>query len=101
MTTKNDKTLKPICEYCGKTMPKIGRDRVQKNCELELYGERGYIWNKNDNYNKDWEGRKYHKKCWKLMKKNTMYMDIMNRELGSNVLSQAMKNLEINKSKEE
>jgi hypothetical protein len=44
MTTKNDNTLRPICEYCGKTMPKIGRDRIQKNCDKEIYGERGYTW---------------------------------------------------------
>ena len=101
MTTKIDNTLRPICEYCGKTMPKIGRDRIQKNCDKEIYGERGYTWNKNENYNKDWKGRKYHKKCYALMKKNTMYLDIMKRELGSDTLCEAVKNLEINKAKKE
>tara|TARA_R100000426_G_scaffold18844_1_gene16579 strand:+ start:619 stop:924 length:306 start_codon:yes stop_codon:yes gene_type:complete len=101
MSNNKEKSLRPVCEYCGKTMPKIGRDRVQKNCELELFGERGYVWNKNDNYNKDWEGRKYHKKCWKVMKKNVMYLDIMKRELGSDNLCNAVKNMEINKAKDE
>jgi len=101
MTSKIDKNLKPICEYCGKTMPKIGRDRIQKNCDKEIFGERGYTWNKNENYNKDWEGRKYHKKCYNLMKKNVMYLDIMNRELGSTVLSEAIKKIEINKAEKE
>ena len=41
---------KRICEYCNKTLTKIGMQRV--NCP--------------SSYN-DWTGRKYHKKCYAIM----------------------------------
>ena len=43
------------CEYCGKALRLIGFER--KNGKI--------INNKNG---KDWIGRKYHKKCYKIVK---------------------------------
>jgi len=43
------------CEYCGKALRLIGFER--KNGKI--------INNKNG---KDWSGRKYHKKCYKIVK---------------------------------
>jgi hypothetical protein len=43
------------CEYCGKPLKKIGFDRANGR----LYS---------GNYGRDWSSRKYHKKCYKLVK---------------------------------
>ena len=40
-----------ICLYCNKTLRKIGRDR--KTCHQHFY---------------DWQTRKYHRKCFYIIK---------------------------------
>ena len=49
------------CEYCGKALKKIGYDR--KNGRLYA-----------GNNGKDWDNRKYHKKCYKEVKEREKIM---------------------------
>ena len=43
------------CVKCNRALTSIGLDR--KNGKISL-----------DKYNKDWDTRKYHKKCWRELK---------------------------------
>lgn len=48
------------CEYCGRHLRKIGIERRNGK----------HI---NNGTGKDWEGRKYHKGCWKKIKQQQLY----------------------------
>lgn len=54
----------PDCEYCGKPLKKIGFDRSN-----------GRLYSGNNG--KDWDGRKYHKKCYKEVKEREQVMRML------------------------
>tara|TARA_R110000796_G_scaffold202152_2_gene318480 strand:- start:559 stop:801 length:243 start_codon:yes stop_codon:yes gene_type:complete len=67
-TTKFNKR---VCLQCNKPLKLIGEDRKNVDEKPE--------------FKKDWENRKYHKKCFKIMKNKVMYYDTMRRELGNDI----------------
>lgn len=48
------------CEYCGRHLRKIGIERTNGKPI-------------NNGTGKDWESRKYHKGCWKKIKRDELY----------------------------
>jgi hypothetical protein len=61
---KATKQPKAKCEWCGKTLPSIGKQR--KN---------GRYFTKGSNHNNDWGGRRFHKKCFKEQLEYACYED--------------------------
>ena len=61
-----------ICKYCGKPLRLIGMER--KNGKVL-----------NNHNGKDWKGREYHKKCWKVIQDEKLYSQIyLNKDLVDN-----------------
>jgi len=58
------------CEYCKKKIVVIGDRR--KNGKSQIY---------------DWNNRKYHKKCYKLIIKNICINDIIKKYINPNLTS--------------
>lgn len=51
------------CTHCGKVLVTIGKSR-ENGKNFSTYKT------KQNNFNHDWDTRKYHKKCWLEIKKN-------------------------------